>query len=56
MKAVQIGRNGDCWQGRFEAMASPCEVLLEVDERVDAERLCAAAATETTRCDSCVTS
>ncbi len=52
MKAVQIGRNGDCWQGRFEAMASPCEVLLEVDERVDAERLCAAAATETQRIEA----
>jgi thiamine biosynthesis lipoprotein len=34
---VEIGE--DCWRGKFAAMASPCEVLCEVTERAEAERL-----------------
>ncbi len=30
---------GDYWRGGFTAMASPCEVLMEVDERPLAERI-----------------
>lgn len=38
-KASTLERVQDYWVGRFEAMASPCEVLLDVDSRAEAERL-----------------
>lgn len=37
------------WQGRFEAMASPCEILLDGVNRKDAEQALAFAARETWR-------
>ena len=31
-RAVAFGREGDLFAGRFSAMASPCEVLLDIDD------------------------
>ena len=46
---VNIERRGDYWIGRFSAMASPCEILLEVDTHATAERLVKSAAREAWR-------
>ena len=43
--------SGDYWIGRFTAMASPCEVLLELAERHEAQRLLTIAADEAQRID-----
>lgn len=37
------------WRGRFHAMASPCELLIEVDNKKEAEELLNIAQTETLR-------
>ena len=37
------------WTGVFRAMASPCEVLMEVDDRRDAERILSIVSTEALR-------
>ncbi len=45
--AVEAGQ--DCLVGRFDAMASPCEILIESDDRHAAERLTRIAAVEAWR-------
>jgi thiamine biosynthesis lipoprotein len=49
--ALSIGRQEgrDHWLARFYAMASPCEVILDVDDRQRAERLAELAAAEARR-------
>ena len=44
-----VERRGAFWVGRFEAMASPCEVLVDGGTRAGAERLAALAAAEARR-------
>lgn len=46
---VERATDGSHWVGRFSAMASPCEVLLDVDDREQARRLTEAAAAEAWR-------
>ena len=41
-----LERHSDYWAGRFEAMASPCEILMRVDDELLAQKLLQAAATE----------
>lgn len=48
-RSVNIERRSDYWIGRFSAMASPCEILLEVDTHATAERLVKSAAREAWR-------
>ncbi len=45
--SVEVGQ--DCLIGRFDAMASPCEILIESDDRNEAARLARIAAEETWR-------
>lgn len=44
-----LERQGTVWVGRFSAMASPCEVLVDVDRRRDADLLVRIARTEARR-------
>ena len=46
---MEVQRHGDFWQGRFEAMASQCEILVETTEAAEARWLCEAAADEARR-------
>ena len=39
MTESQLQKHADYWQCRFSAMASPCEVLVETDDRTQAEEL-----------------
>jgi thiamine biosynthesis lipoprotein len=48
-RAISVDRADGCWRGRFQAMASPCEILCEVELKTDAEQLASAAATEVWR-------
>ena len=45
----QLSREADYWLGRFSVMASPCEVLMEVDGRKSAQRILEAVVTEAVR-------
>lgn len=47
--APRLERLGDVWVGRFSAMASPCEVLVDTDRRRDAADLVRAARSEARR-------
>ena len=40
----QLERADRCWIGRFTAMASPCELLVDTDERDEAAHVAAIAA------------
>jgi thiamine biosynthesis lipoprotein len=42
-------RGEDLWLGRFHAMASPCEVLIDTDDRATAAALCKVAQAEALR-------
>jgi len=46
---VTVRRGQDCLIGRFQAMASPCEVLIETGDRSEARRLTELAAAEAWR-------
>ena len=46
---MKVVRQGAYWQGRFKAMASPCEILVEVQQETEARLLCEAAAAEARR-------
>ena len=50
--AVTVENAGDYWRGRFEAMASPCEVLCEVDTAAAARSLTETAAREAWRIEA----
>jgi thiamine biosynthesis lipoprotein len=49
---MQMNRQGGNWQGRFTAMASPCEILLEIAQEAEARILYEAAETETRRIET----
>ena len=49
---TSLRRSQECWVGTFRAMASPCEVLMEVDDRRDAERILAVVADEARRIEA----
>lgn len=44
-----LRRTPECWVGSFQAMAGPCEVLMETDDRRDAERIVSIVAAEARR-------
>jgi thiamine biosynthesis lipoprotein len=48
-RAVLVEAGQDCLVGRFDAMASPCEILMESDDRGEAARLARLAANEAWR-------
>ncbi len=48
-RAISVEAGQGCLVGRFDAMASPCEVLIESDDRALARRLTRTAATEAWR-------
>lgn len=49
MDDLQVVRSGEHWVGRFQAMAGPCEVLLDLDDAAQARRLASLARDETRR-------
>ena len=49
MKELNLSHESDCWRGRFSAMASPCEVLMEVDDKHLAEQILNAVSDEAMR-------
>lgn len=48
-RELEAAPGGDYWIGRFAAMASPCELLIELADRKEAERLLNIAADEAQR-------
>ena len=48
-RRVSVEAGQDCLVGRFDAMASPCEILVESDDRAEAARLADMAAGEAWR-------
>jgi len=48
-RPLRLRRSGELWQGSFEAMASPCEILMAFDDRELAQQLLQIAATEAWR-------
>ena len=49
MTDIQLKKEQDCWCGSFEAMASPCEVLMEVENKALAEKIFKAVVEEARR-------
>ncbi len=49
MSELQLEKEQDCWRGSFEAMASPCEILMEVDDKFLAEKILEAVSAEAKR-------
>jgi len=52
MNDLNLSRDNDCWRGSFTAMASPCEVLMEVEDRELAQQILSAVAHETHRIET----
>lgn len=50
--SLERNPSDEYWIGRFQAMASPCELFLEIDERETAARLLEAVAAETWRIEA----
>lgn len=48
-KKLELKYESGCWHGRFKAMASPCEVLMEVANKKLARKILEAVATEANR-------
>ena len=49
MSKITLNRENDCWRGQFNAMASPCEVLMEVDSEKQAQDILQAVTDEAFR-------
>ncbi len=49
MSKTALNWVNDCWRGQFKAMASPCEVLMEVDSKKQAQTILQAVASEAFR-------
>jgi len=49
MSDFQLSEERDNWRGSFTAMASPCEVLMDVDDRSMAEKIIVAVSNEALR-------
>jgi len=47
-----LRRAGAYWEGSFQAMASPCQVLMEVDDRAEAERILSVVTSEVCRIET----
>lgn len=52
MSEQKLTEEKDCWRGQFTAMASPCEVLMEVNDKVEAEVIFNAVAEEALRIET----
>ena len=52
MSKIILGKDKDCWRGCFTAMASPCEVLMEVDDEKIAGQVLDAVAVEARRIEA----
>jgi thiamine biosynthesis lipoprotein len=52
MSEISLSKDKDCWRGCFTAMASPCEVLMEVDGEQVARQILDAVATEAARIEA----
>ncbi len=48
-RKVSIREDDGCWRGEFRAMASPCEILCETEDRDEAQRVSNVAAAEAWR-------
>lgn len=49
MVDIKLKKEQDCWRGSFHAMASPCEVLMEVEDRELAGKILQAVSNEAKR-------
>ena len=49
MRATELKKENDFWKGSFMAMASPCDVLMEVDDESLAQEILDAVAVEAWR-------
>ena len=49
MQATSLEHTGDCWRGRFHAMATPCEVLMDVVDEALAGKILHAVSDEVWR-------
>jgi len=49
MQSVNLEQKQNNWHGTFNAMASPCEVIIETDDRDEAETIVKVVATEAWR-------
>ena len=49
MQSVNLEQKQNNWHGTFKAMASPCEVIIETDDRNEAEKIVKVVATEAWR-------
>jgi len=50
--AITLSSSRECWTGSFRAMAGPCDVLVESDDRRDAKRITAIVAAEALRIEA----
>jgi thiamine biosynthesis lipoprotein len=48
-RSISVAQGEGCLRGQFQAMASPCEVLCEIDDHAEARRLTCIAAAEAWR-------
>ena len=48
-RTISVTRGDGCWRAKFQAMASPCEILCKVDDAAETERLASLAAAEVWR-------
>ena len=48
-RSISVEEGEGCLRGQFQAMASPCEVLCEIDDHSEARRLTSIAAAEAWR-------
>ncbi len=49
MTATTLERHNECWVGRFKAMGSPCELLIDTDDAALAQNIVAIASDEALR-------
>ena len=52
MSEINLSKDKDCWRGCFKAMASPCEVLMEVDAEKLAWKILNVVASEAARIEA----
>jgi len=52
MNEINLSKDKDCWRGCFKAMASPCEVLMEVDDEKLAWKILSVVANEAARIEA----
>ena len=52
MSEINLSKDKDCWRGSFSAMASPCEVLMDVDDEKLAGQILSRVAREAARIEA----